>query len=118
MLYLSERINSRLEPKLRRELRPGARIVSHQFRIGSWTPLESVRAPDATDLFLWRIPPFDPLLFFGDAGNGDQYGFVILDGVVRQGDVFVWNHENDSRSWVAPSLERYLDWASSGTLPA
>lgn len=55
-LYLSERINSRLEPKLRRELRPGTRIVSHQFRIGSWIPLESIRAPDGTDLFLWRIP--------------------------------------------------------------
>jgi hypothetical protein len=24
--------------------------------------------------------------------------------------IFVWNHENDSRTWVAPSLEIYLDW--------
>lgn len=55
-LYLSTSVNSRLEPKLRRELRPGTRIVSHQFRIGSWIPVETVHAQDGTDLFLWTIP--------------------------------------------------------------
>jgi SAM-dependent methyltransferase len=54
-LYLSQWINRQLEPKLRRELRPGARIVSHQFPIGSWVPDETVRAEDGTDLFLWTI---------------------------------------------------------------
>ena len=56
MLYLSDGVNRRLEPKLRRELPPGARIVSHQFRIGNWVPEETVRAEDGTDLFLWRVP--------------------------------------------------------------
>ena len=47
-----------LEPKLRRELRPGTRIVSHQFPIGNWTPDATVRAEyDGTDLYLWRVPP-------------------------------------------------------------
>ena len=55
-LYLSTSVNRRLEPKLRRELRPGTRVVSHQFRIGSWAPVETVRAQDGTDLFLWTIP--------------------------------------------------------------
>ena len=54
-LYLSTMINRRLEAKLRRELRPGARIVSHQFPIGRWTPDDRVRAHDA-DLFLWTLP--------------------------------------------------------------
>lgn len=56
MLYLSDSVNRRLEPKLRRELRSGARIVSHQFRIGEWAPDETVRAEDGTDLFLWTVP--------------------------------------------------------------
>jgi hypothetical protein len=56
-LYLSQSVNRRLEPKLRRELRPGTRIVSHQFSIGRWTPDARVRASDGTDLFLWRVPP-------------------------------------------------------------
>ena len=57
-LFLSSTINQRLEQKLRRELRPGTRIVSHQFGIGSWLPEKTVRAvDDGTDLFLWTIPP-------------------------------------------------------------
>ena len=55
-LYLSTSVNRRLEPKLRRELRPGARIVSHQFPIGDWTPSQTIRAND-DDLFLWIVPP-------------------------------------------------------------
>jgi len=55
-LYLSASVNRQLEPKLRRELQPGTRIVSHQFRIGNWTPDEAIRAEDGTDLFLWTIP--------------------------------------------------------------
>lgn len=55
-LYLSTSVNGRLEPKLRRELRPGTRVVSHQFGIGNWAPVETVRAQDGTDLFLWTIP--------------------------------------------------------------
>ena len=54
-LYLSNSINRELEPKLKRELRPGTRIVSHQFPIGRWAPAETVRAENAT-LFLWKIP--------------------------------------------------------------
>lgn len=56
-LWLSRTVNARLEPKLRRELRPGARIVSHQFPIGRWAPDRTVRADyDGTDLFLWTVP--------------------------------------------------------------
>jgi SAM-dependent methyltransferase len=56
-LYLSPGVNRDLEPKLRRELRPGARIVSHQFPIGRWTPDRTVRAADDTPLYLWIVPP-------------------------------------------------------------
>lgn len=54
-LYLSTSANNRLEPKLRHELRPGSRIVSHQFRIGSWLPTETVRVSNE-DVFLWIVP--------------------------------------------------------------
>jgi len=53
-LYLSEAVNARLEPKLRHELKPGARIVSHQFPIGSWTPDDTMTV-DGETLFLWTI---------------------------------------------------------------
>jgi methylase of polypeptide subunit release factors len=54
-LFLSSPVNDMLHAKLRRELRPGARVVSHQFGIAGWTPDKTVRAADGTDLFLWTI---------------------------------------------------------------
>ena len=55
-LYLSPSVNAKLEPKLRNELRPGTRIVSHQFPIGRWTPERTIRGDDGTILYLWTIP--------------------------------------------------------------
>lgn len=55
-IYLSPRVNARLEAKLRKELRPGTRIVSHQFPIGAWEPEETVSAEDGTQLYLWTVP--------------------------------------------------------------
>jgi len=60
--------------------------------------------------------PFDPLLFFADAGNGDQFAFTVLAGEVRRRDVFVWDHETDARVWAAPDLRLYLEWWLSGRL--
>lgn len=57
--------------------------------------------------------PFEPLLFFADAGNGDQFCFVMRE---RPADVFAWFHETDSRTMVAPSLEGYLEWTLDGRL--
>ena len=56
-LYLSTTINRKLEPRLRRELRPGTRIVSHQFPLGGWTPDRSIRsAHDGSPIHLWIVP--------------------------------------------------------------
>jgi hypothetical protein len=69
-----------------------------------------------TPAFRELYMPFDHLLFFGDAGNGDQFAFAILDGQVRSQDVFMWDHENDGRPWVAPSLRRHLEGVFSGKI--
>jgi cell wall assembly regulator SMI1 len=60
--------------------------------------------------------PFDCLLLFADAGNGDQFAFPIQAGEIRRDDIFVWNHEEDSRTWVAPSLAKYIEWRLAGKL--
>jgi SAM-dependent methyltransferase len=54
-LYLSTSVNMRLEPKLRRELRPGVRIVSQRFPIGSWKP-DVTSVVDGEQLFMWTVP--------------------------------------------------------------
>ncbi|QVL32528.1 TIGR03000 domain-containing protein [Telmatocola sphagniphila] len=59
-LYMLPQLNEKLEPMLRRTLKPGARIVSHDFEIGSWKPTktEDVKDEDGNDhkIFLWVIP--------------------------------------------------------------
>jgi len=37
-LYLSPDLNARLRPRLLAELRPGARIVAHDFEFSAWKP--------------------------------------------------------------------------------
>jgi SAM-dependent methyltransferase len=59
-LYLLSSANQMLRPKLQRELKPGARIVSHNFSMGTGWPADtvdqfaSVRGDEVT-LYLWRI---------------------------------------------------------------
>jgi SAM-dependent methyltransferase len=58
-IYLLTSVNLRLRPKLLRELRPGTRLVSHNFGMGEWKPDQSseVMVDDIShDVFLWIIP--------------------------------------------------------------
>lgn len=52
--------------------------------------------------------PFDHLLFFASAGNGDLFGYAILNGHIQKEDIYVWDHEDDSRRWIASSLEEFI----------
>ncbi len=57
-----------------------------------------------------RCMPLDCFLFFGQAGNGDLYGYPItLDGL-NDHAIFEWDHELDSRVWVAQSLRLFVRW--------
>lgn len=58
-LYLGEAVNVKLRPKLLAELRPGSRIVSHNFGMAEWTPDRSqdVRGVDGVRrIHLWIVP--------------------------------------------------------------
>jgi len=58
-LYLSPALNLRLRPKLLRELRAGARIVSHDFDMGDWPPARALRVDvreRASQVYLWVVP--------------------------------------------------------------
>jgi SAM-dependent methyltransferase len=57
-LYLSPAINLRLRPTLQRDLRPGSRIVSHDFDMGDWRPERTVEilVERYHRVFLWRVP--------------------------------------------------------------
>lgn len=54
-LYLSTSLMRDLEVRLHDTLRPGTRIVSHQFSFPRWPP-ETRESIDGRELFLWRVP--------------------------------------------------------------
>jgi SAM-dependent methyltransferase len=55
-LYLLPDVNLRLRPKLLKELKPGTRIVSHDFHMGDWKPDKHELVDAASSIYLWRIP--------------------------------------------------------------
>lgn len=56
-LYLLTASNETLRPILTKQLKPGARIVSHSFGMGDWKPLKTEKVPDENGfnrtLYLW-----------------------------------------------------------------
>ncbi|HEY1202934.1 MAG TPA: SMI1/KNR4 family protein [Niastella sp.] len=66
----------------------------------------------ATDKRIYKS--FDNLFFFADAGNGDLYGFETRNGIVEKTDVYIWDHENDTREWLAPGMKALIEGWSTG----
>ena len=52
---------------------------------------------------------FDQWLFFSDAGNGDMFGFLNTQGKFETSNIFRWDHEDDSRTKVAPDLQTFIE---------
>jgi hypothetical protein len=64
-LYLLPETNRRLVPKILAEMKPGARVVSHQFALGDWPPNRTISVTadeawshyrSARDVMLWVVP--------------------------------------------------------------
>lgn len=64
-LYLFRELNIKLAPRILEQLRPGARVVSHDWDLGDWLPdhQETLAAPDKavgisreSKVFLWIVP--------------------------------------------------------------
>jgi len=55
-LYLLPDVNLRLRDRLRNELKPGTRVVSHSFNMGDWAPDKQIEV-NSRSVYLWIIPP-------------------------------------------------------------
>ncbi|MBI2357984.1 MAG: class I SAM-dependent methyltransferase [Deltaproteobacteria bacterium] len=58
-MYLLPEVNLRLRPNVLRQLKPGSRVVSHDFDMGDWKPLKVEHIKDSSGwdhtIYLWRI---------------------------------------------------------------
>ena len=59
-LYLLTSVNTMIKPKLERELKAGARVVSHDFPIHGWVPLQVEKVRDKFRnthmVYLYQVP--------------------------------------------------------------
>jgi SAM-dependent methyltransferase len=63
-VYLYPNILQQLRPRIFEQLKPGVRIVSHEFDFGNWKPDAQVRVkvpdkpygPPVSDVYLWIVP--------------------------------------------------------------
>ena len=55
-LYLLPSLNLKLRPILWKTLKPGTRIVSHDFDMGDWKPEQTLTVDNAT-IYFWTITP-------------------------------------------------------------
>ncbi|MCM5571300.1 class I SAM-dependent methyltransferase [Burkholderiaceae bacterium FT117] len=69
-MYLLPHLNMRLRHRLM-ALKPGTRVVSHEFRLGNWTPDETSRIGSAS-VHLWLVP--------GNFGGDWQLRFMQRKG--------------------------------------
>ena len=54
-MYLLPSVNLRLKPRLMRQLKPGSRLVSHDFDMGDWKPEKESKLEHHT-IYFWTIP--------------------------------------------------------------
>jgi len=54
-LYLLPSLNDKLQPRLKGELKPGTRVVSHSFSMTGWTS-DRTEEVDGRSIHLWTIP--------------------------------------------------------------
>jgi hypothetical protein len=63
-MYLYPNVLHQLRPRIFEQLKPGARVVSHEFDFGGWKPDAQVRVPvpdkpygpPVSDVYLWIVP--------------------------------------------------------------
>jgi SAM-dependent methyltransferase len=58
-LFLWPEVNLELRTKLRRDLKPGTRVVSYCWEVADWVPEQEI-AVDGRPIYLWTIPARAP----------------------------------------------------------
>ena len=87
-LYLLPRLNLKLRPRLLQELRPGARVVSHNFGMGEWDPDRTLGTGDLFGagevprvehrVHMWLIPADAGGLWRLAGPDGEEFELEIV----------------------------------------
>jgi precorrin-6B methylase 2 len=60
-MYLLPEVNLMIRPNIWKQMKPGSRVVSHDFDMGDWKPLKTENIKDGSSwdhtLYLWHVEP-------------------------------------------------------------
>jgi cyclopropane fatty-acyl-phospholipid synthase-like methyltransferase len=58
-IYLATSLNEKLRPRLEKYLKPGARVISHDYAVPGWKPTRVEKTEDrhAHLIFVYEMPP-------------------------------------------------------------
>jgi hypothetical protein len=58
-MYLLPEVNLMIRPNIWKQMKPGSRVVSHDFDMGDWKPLKTENIKDGSSwdhtLYLWHV---------------------------------------------------------------
>ncbi len=101
-LYLLTSVNLRLRPILLQQLRPGTRIVSHNYAMDTWKPDDSTVVmvnEQSHTVYFWVVPANVSGIWKGAWADGDQVSDFGLEleqhfqwpsGKIRLGGAEIW----------------------------
>lgn len=79
-MYLLTSVNQKLRPRLFEDLRPGTKVVSHSFDMGSWEPDREIQVDETTGgthtIYYWVIPA-DARGSWGWSVDGSRFSMKI-----------------------------------------
>jgi hypothetical protein len=59
-MYLLPEVNLMIRPNIWKQMKPGSRVVSHDFDMGDWKALKTENMKDSSNwdhtLYLWHVP--------------------------------------------------------------
>jgi cyclopropane fatty-acyl-phospholipid synthase-like methyltransferase len=56
-IYLATSLNAQLRPRLEKYLKPGARVVSHDYAVPGWKPTKSEELDNKHLIYVYEMPP-------------------------------------------------------------
>ena len=56
-IYLESSLNAQLRPRMEKLLKPGARVVSHDYAVPGWKPAKVDDADGKHTIYLYEMPP-------------------------------------------------------------
>jgi cyclopropane fatty-acyl-phospholipid synthase-like methyltransferase len=56
-IYLESSLNQQLRPRLEKFLKPGARVVSHDYPVPGWKPTKVDKSDGSHLVYLYEMPP-------------------------------------------------------------